>query len=107
MYGLGASDARVCVLERSPTVKDAELKDARFLTISLNHDFVMSAILAFSASHLAWLTNNAETDHLAYHHRGVAIKGLHEAISAFSQRNSEAILAASMILSWQAAEWWV
>lgn len=65
----------------------------------------MSAILALSAWHLAWLTENTETDHLAYHHRGVAFKGLHEAISAFSQRNSDAILAASMILSWQATEW--
>jgi hypothetical protein len=67
----------------------------------------MSAVLALSASHLAWETNDAETEHLAYHHRGVALKGLHEAIGSFSRDNSEAILAASMLLSWQATEWYV
>ena len=65
----------------------------------------MSAVLAFSASHLAWMTENSETQHLAYHHRGEAIKGLHEAIGLFSKNNSEAILAASILLSWQATEW--
>jgi hypothetical protein len=65
----------------------------------------MSAVLALSASHLAWQTKNAETENLAYYHRGIALKGLHEAIGAFSQGNSEAILAASMLLSWQATEW--
>jgi hypothetical protein len=67
----------------------------------------MSAVLALSASHLAWETNDSETEHLAYHHRGVALKGLHEAIGSFSRDNSEAILAASMLLSWQATEWYV
>ena len=76
-----------------------------FLAIALSNDFVMSAILALAASHLAWKTNDSETDHIAYHHRGVALKGLHEAIGAFSRDNSEAILAASMLLSWQATEW--
>lgn len=65
----------------------------------------MSALLALSASHLAWQTENTDTMNLAYHHRGVALKGLHEAIGAFSRENSDAILAASMLLSWQATEW--
>lgn len=65
----------------------------------------MSSILALSAAHLAWMTENSETENLAYHHQGVALKGLHEAIGAFSKENSEAILAASMLLSWQATEW--
>ena len=65
----------------------------------------MNAVLAFSASHLAWLTNNSETNQVAYHHRGIALKGLHEAIGSFSRENSEAILAASILLSWQATEW--
>ena len=77
------------------------------ITAALSHDFVMSALLALSASHLAWQTKNAETMNLAYHHRGVALKGLHEAIGAFSRENSDAILAASMLLSWQATEWQV
>jgi len=75
------------------------------LEIALTNGFVMSAILALSAAHLAWRTRNAETEQLAFHHYGVALKGLHEAIGAFSRDNSEAILAASMLLSWQATEW--
>ena len=65
----------------------------------------MSAILTMSASHLAWITRNQETKQLAYHHRGVAIQGLHNALGAFSRDNCDAILAASIILSWQASEW--
>jgi hypothetical protein len=42
---------------------------------------------------------------MAYEHRGVALKGLHEAIGAFSRENSDAVLAASLLLSWQATEW--
>jgi len=67
----------------------------------------MSAVLALSASHLAWKTKSPDTENLACYHRGVALKGLHEAIGAFSRENSEAILAASMLLSWQATEWCV
>lgn len=77
----------------------------RLITAALSHDFVMSALLALSALHLAWQTKNPDTENLAYHHRGVALKGLHEAIGAFSRENSDAILAASMLLSWQATEW--
>ncbi|KAJ9612988.1 hypothetical protein H2200_002929 [Cladophialophora chaetospira] len=75
------------------------------ISAALSHDFAMSALLALSASHLAWQTKNSDTDNLAYHHRGVALKGLHEAIGAFSRENSEAILAASILLSWQATDW--
>ncbi|KMQ46430.1 Zn(2)-C6 fungal-type DNA-binding domain [Trichophyton rubrum] len=76
-----------------------------FLTIALSNDFVMSSILALSASHIAWMTQNQDTENLAYHHRGVAIKGLQEAISSFSRENSDAILASSLLLSWQSTEW--
>lgn len=65
----------------------------------------MNSILALSAGHLAWITRNSDTKHLAYHHRSVAIKGLHKAMAAFSKDNCDAILAASIILSWQATEW--
>jgi hypothetical protein len=65
----------------------------------------MSSILALSASHLAWITRNKETKQLAYHHRGIAIQGLQKALSAFSRENCDAILAASILLSWHASEW--
>ena len=76
-----------------------------FLDAALGHDFVMSSILAFSATHLAWFTSVTENKNLAYYHRGVALKGLHGAIGDFSRENSDAILAASILLSWQAADW--
>lgn len=65
----------------------------------------MSSVLAFSAAHLAWLTGSSETNHLAYYHRGIALKGLQEAIGSFSRQTSDAVLAASILLSWQATEW--
>lgn len=65
----------------------------------------MSSILALSAMHMAWLTDSVETKNLAYYHRGVALKGLGEAIGDFSQDNSDAILAASILLSWQSPDW--
>ncbi|OAL40579.1 hypothetical protein AYO20_00315 [Fonsecaea nubica] len=96
MYNLGYSPCTVWV-SRMPSL----------ISAALTHDFVMSALLALSASHLAWQTKNTDTVNLAYHHRGVAIKGLHQAIGAFSRENSEAILAASILLSWQATDWCV
>ena len=65
----------------------------------------MSSMLAFAASHLAWLTNSVETRNLAYYHRGVALKGLHCAIGSFSRENSDPVLGASILLSWQISEW--
>jgi hypothetical protein len=76
-----------------------------FLVIALSSDFVMSSVFAFSASHLAWITRNKETENLVIHHRGVAMKGLQKAISTFSKENCDAILAAYTLLSWQATEW--
>lgn len=77
-----------------------------FLDAAVGYDFVMSSILAFSATHLGWITNSTETKNLAYYHRGVALKGLHGAIGNFSRENSDPVLAASILLSWQAADWY-
>jgi hypothetical protein len=65
----------------------------------------MSAVLAFSATNLANETNSNETRSLAYHHYGTALNGLHSALGSFSQQTSDAILAASVLLSWQASDW--
>lgn len=67
----------------------------------------MHALLALSATHLAWLTDCPLTASMAYEHRGNAMKGLTEAIGAFSRQNSDAVLAASLLLSWQATDWYV
>ncbi|KAL8873871.1 MAG: hypothetical protein Q9174_000726 [Haloplaca sp. 1 TL-2023] len=71
------------------------------LNAAKGYAFVMSAVLGLSATHLAWVTKSQETSNLAYLHRGVALKGLHDAIGHFSQESSDAILAASILLSWQ------
>lgn len=65
----------------------------------------MHALLAFSAEHIAFLTSCPLVGNLAYEHRGIALKGLQEAIGAFSPENSDAVLAASLVLSWQATDW--
>src|SRR5882757_8730747 len=67
----------------------------------------MHSLLALSASHLAWLTGCPLAANMAFEHRGVAIKGLHEAIGSFLRQNSDAVLAASLLLSWQATGWLV
>ncbi|PMD24020.1 hypothetical protein NA56DRAFT_567153 [Hyaloscypha hepaticicola] len=76
-----------------------------FLKIGIDYGFVMHALLALSATHLAWLTDCPLTANMAYEHRGIALKGLQEAIGAFSRENSDAVLAASLLLSWQATDW--
>jgi len=79
--------------------------ESSFLKIGATYGFVMHAILALSATHIAWLTDCPLVSQLAYEHRGIALKGLQEAIGSFSRENSDAVLAASLLLSWQATEW--
>ncbi|XXH00198.1 hypothetical protein Hte_006540 [Hypoxylon texense] len=75
------------------------------IKIGATHDYVMHALLAFSAEHIAFLTNCPHVGSMAYEHRGIAFKGLQEAIGSFSRENSDAVLAASLVLSWQATDW--
>ncbi|KAF2271843.1 uncharacterized protein EI97DRAFT_240941 [Westerdykella ornata] len=77
----------------------------KFLGIAAMHPFVMHSILAFSASHLAWISQSSETRNLAFHHHGIGLKGLHEGIANFTRSNSDAVLASSLLLSWQATDW--
>jgi hypothetical protein len=76
-----------------------------FLQIGASYSFVTHALLALSASHLAWLTNCPLTANMAYEHRGIALRGIREAIGTFLRENLDAVLAASLLLSWQATEW--
>ena len=65
----------------------------------------MHALQSFSANHLAWLHNSNETRNLHIQHGGVALRGLYEAISNFSHANADAVLAASLLMLWQATDW--
>ncbi|KAI0472124.1 hypothetical protein GGR56DRAFT_667788 [Xylariaceae sp. FL0804] len=75
------------------------------LKIGATHGFVMHALLAFSAEHIAFLSSCPHVGNMAYEHRGRAFNGLQEAIGSFSPDNSDAVLAASLVLSWQATDW--
>lgn len=69
--------------------------------------FLVHAILAFGSSTLAWEQESMEAKNLAYYHGGIALQGLQSAIGNFTRENADAILAASILLSWQANEWCV
>ncbi|KAK8135317.1 hypothetical protein PG984_003257 [Apiospora sp. TS-2023a] len=75
------------------------------LKIGATNSYVMHALLAFSAMHIAFLTDCPIVGNMAYEHRGIALKGLHEGIGTFSRESSDAVLAASLVLSWQATDW--
>ncbi|KAM7215107.1 oxidase assembly protein 2, variant [Rhypophila decipiens] len=75
------------------------------IQIGATNDYVMHSLLAFSAMHIAFLTSCPLVGNIAFEHRGIALKGLQEAIGTFSRETSDAILAASLVLSWQATDW--
>ena len=78
----------------------------RFLSIASSYPYVMHALLSFSANHLAWTQSSPETRNLQIHHGSIALRGLHEAIGSFSPANADAILAASLLMLWQATDWY-
>jgi len=65
----------------------------------------MHALLSFSANHLAWTHRSNDARNLHIHHGSIALRGLHEAIGSFSPANSDAVLAASVLMLWQATDW--
>ncbi|CAK7568102.1 MAG: hypothetical protein SEPTF4163_006085, partial [Sporothrix epigloea] len=73
--------------------------------IGATNAYVMHALLAFSASHMTYLNECPIVGIIADEHRVIALKGLQEAIGTFSRATSDAILAASLVLSWQATDW--
>lgn len=83
----------------------ARLTRSSILQIGSTNRYVMHSLLAFSAMHIAFLTDCPIVGNMAYEHRGLALKGLQEAIGSFSRDTSDAILAASLVLSWQATDW--
>ncbi|KAF2719716.1 hypothetical protein K431DRAFT_228141 [Polychaeton citri CBS 116435] len=80
-------------------------KMPKFLSIASSYPYVMHALLSFSANHLAWVHSSNETRSLHIQHGGIALRGLHEAIGNFSHANADAVLAASLLMLWQATDW--
>ncbi|OQU99122.1 hypothetical protein CLAIMM_04801 [Cladophialophora immunda] len=72
------------------------------LKIAVSYDFVRHGVCTLGARHLALLTRSASMVYVEYHHRGVALKGLRQCLETFSEEHIEAVIAASLLLSWQA-----
>jgi hypothetical protein len=77
---------------------------SRFLTIAYNYEFVKHGLMAWAASHIGFTTKSQEAHNVAAHFRYLAIAGLNRAIVRFNEKNSDAVLAASLLLSWQAPD---
>lgn len=60
--------------------------------------------MAWAASHMAFVTGSSETQIIARHYRMLSMQGLQGAITLFGEKNADAVLAASLLLSWQAAD---
>jgi hypothetical protein len=75
------------------------------IQIGATHRYVLHALLAFSAMHITFWNECPMVGNMVYEYRGIALKGLHEAIGCFSRETSDAVLAASLVLSWQATDW--
>jgi hypothetical protein len=65
----------------------------------------MHAFLAFSASHLSWISPSSGTRKIQIQHGGIALRGLHDALGSFSKANADAVLATSILLMTQANDW--
>jgi Fungal specific transcription factor domain len=74
------------------------------VTIATTFDFLMHAVLGWSATHLAQITGDPEIQQDAYKHRCDALNGLQQAIKGFSRDNSDAVLCASIVMAWQSSD---
>lgn len=68
------------------------------------HGFVMHGLLAWAATHVSHITGHSVLMQEAYYHRELALKGLQKAVASFSKENSDAVLASSIIMAWQAPD---
>jgi hypothetical protein len=59
----------------------------------------------FSAEHISSITGCPIVRKMVFEHRGNALTGLSRAINTCSQANSDAVLGATLMLSWQATDW--
>jgi hypothetical protein len=64
----------------------------------------MYSLMAWAASHLAFSTDSFEAHTIARQYRLLSMQGLQEQIPTFNEKNADAVLSASLLLSWQAAD---
>ena len=65
----------------------------------------MQALVSLSATHLALTVKSAALDQIAFVHRGKAFKSLSQAVGNLTEENADAVLGASIMLSWQSPGW--
>jgi hypothetical protein len=78
-----------------------------FLSVATSNRAVMASVIALSASHLAHSTANDKAKQLALLYRGIAMQHLRGMLGAFSRESCTAILSASILLLWEAKEWYL
>lgn len=66
--------------------------------------FLVHALMALHMSQIAFEQSNSEAKELAYHYRGVALTGLFKECGAVTAQNVDALMFASVFLSWQAVD---
>lgn len=74
-----------------------------FVQLALENECCRWAWLAQSASHIRTISPSEENVNLCRLYRVQAFASLQKAIDVFSPKNSDSILAASILLSWDAA----
>lgn len=74
-----------------------------FIQLALENESCRWAWLAQSASHIRSLAPSEEISNLCRLYRVQAFASLQRAIDVFSPQNSDSVLAASILLSWDAA----
>jgi hypothetical protein len=95
-------DRRNAKVSVSPGESGMTAYRLRFLGLAVTSNCVMQAVLAFSTAILAWETNSEETRSLGTKYSLNAHSLLSEA-----SNNSDALLAALVLLSWIETTWYV
>ena len=75
------------------------------MSLASTFPFVMNALHSFSANQLAWKSQSTELRSTSINYGSMALEGLHEALGQFSASNADAVLATSLIMSYQASDW--
>ena len=71
--------------------------------MATSFNFLLHAVLGWSATHMAQLTGDLEVQQDAYRHRCHALKGLQAAMKSFSKDNSDAVLCTLIVMAWQSS----
>jgi hypothetical protein len=65
----------------------------------------MDALLSLAAKHVAQLSDSPAVGNMSLVYNGDALTGLQQGMNSFGPDNANALLAASITLSWRATDW--